>query len=111
MQNLVYRKIIESKFRTMQLTLVCCYAGRRINSRLFIPYQQQFRLRDFFSTFVRNLNFNKFNWAEGWAGRALNTSTAASPNVIHHYETFADDIPFNDFKSFRFRADGFREII
>jgi hypothetical protein len=30
------------------------------------------------------LNFNKFNWAEGWAGRALNTSTAASPHVGRH---------------------------
>jgi len=33
----------------------------------------------FFSAFVRNLNFNKFNWATGWAGRAMNTSAAASP--------------------------------
>jgi hypothetical protein len=25
------------------------------------------------------LNFNKFNWADRWAGEAMNTSTAASP--------------------------------
>ena len=37
---------------------------------------------DFFSTFVRNLNLNKFNWADGRAGRAMNTSTAASPTVV-----------------------------
>jgi hypothetical protein len=43
----------------------CFYAGRRINFHLFIHYQQRFRQKDFFSTFVRNLNFNNFNWAEG----------------------------------------------
>ena len=37
-----------------------CYAGRRINSHLFVHYQQRFWLPDFFSTFVRNLNFNNF---------------------------------------------------
>jgi hypothetical protein len=37
----------------------CFYAGRRINSHLFVRYQQWFWLMDFFSTFVRNLNFNK----------------------------------------------------
>jgi hypothetical protein len=58
---------------------VCFYAGRRINFHLFIHYQQRFRPTDFFSTFVRNLNFNSFNWADGRAGRALNASTAASP--------------------------------
>ena len=37
---------------------------------------------DFLSDFVRNLNFNKFNWADGRARRAMNTSTAASPTVV-----------------------------
>ena len=37
-----------------------CYAGRRISSHLFVRYQQRFRLMDFFSTFVRKLNFNNF---------------------------------------------------
>jgi len=30
----------------------------QINFYLFIHYQQRFRQTDFFSTFVRNLNFN-----------------------------------------------------
>ena len=37
-----------------------CYAGWRINSHLFVPYHHRFWLTDFFSTFVRNLNFNNF---------------------------------------------------
>ena len=64
----------------------CFYTGRRINFRLFIHYQEQFRQTDFFSTFVRNLNFNKFNWADRRAGRAMNTSTATSPTVSTHLE-------------------------
>jgi hypothetical protein len=44
--------------------------------------QQRFWPTDFFSTFVRNLNFINFNWADSWAGRAMNSSTAASPTVV-----------------------------
>ena len=57
------------------------YAGRRINSHLFVRYQQRFRQTDFFSTFVRKLNFNNLIGLTVWAGRAMNTSTAASPKV------------------------------
>jgi hypothetical protein len=75
-----------NSFRTEDLNgslhWVCGYAGRRINSHLFIRYKQQFHLTDFFRTFVRNLNFNKFNWAEGWAERAMNASAAAALNVV-----------------------------
>jgi hypothetical protein len=42
MQNLVYRKIIESKFRTDACNWVCFYAGRRINFHLFIHYRRGF---------------------------------------------------------------------
>ena len=46
---------------------------------------QRIRLTDFFSTFVRNLNFNNFNWVPiaigSRAGQAMNTSTTASPIV------------------------------
>ena len=59
-----------------------CYAGRRINPLLFVQYQQRFRQTDFFSTFVRNLNFNHFIGLTVWAGRAMNTSAAASPIVV-----------------------------
>jgi hypothetical protein len=37
-----------------------CYAGGRIKSHLLFTNQQRFGLTDFFSTFVRNLNFNNF---------------------------------------------------
>jgi hypothetical protein len=44
-----------------------------------------FWLTDFFSTFVRNLNFNNLIGLTVWAGRATNTSTAASPTVVCNY--------------------------
>jgi tetratricopeptide (TPR) repeat protein len=33
------------------------------------------------------LNFNNFNWANDWAGQAMNTSTAASPHVSLNFMT------------------------
>jgi hypothetical protein len=53
-----------------------------MNFHLFVPYQQWFRQKDFFWTYVRNLNFNRFNWVNDWAGRAMNTSAAQSPTVV-----------------------------
>jgi len=34
------------------------------------------------------MNFNKFNWADGLAGRAMDTSTAASPTGMPFFQNF-----------------------